>query len=131
MITPMEVHVQGVFTRKIAEVADELAGRSFSPQLVSKLAKGLDVKVDARRNRRLDGEYPYLVDAHREGARENGGIASGGVLIVIGIDSEGHRVILAVAIADRDTTTCSNPLRDLKVSGATGVLLIATFRKRA
>jgi putative transposase len=61
----MEMYVEGVSTRKVKEVTEELCGTSFSKSLVSSLAGSLDSELDAWRNRRLEAEaYPYLfVDA--------------------------------------------------------------------
>jgi putative transposase len=55
----MEMYVEGVSTRKVKEVTEELCGTSFSKSLVSSLASGLDSELEAWRNRRLETEsYP-------------------------------------------------------------------------
>ncbi len=61
----MEMYVEGVSTRKVAEVTEELCGTSFSRSLVSELAGKLDSELEAWRTRQLEAEvYPYLfVDA--------------------------------------------------------------------
>jgi len=61
----MEMYVEGVSTRKVKEITEELCGTSFSKSLVSSLAGGLDSELSAWRSRRLEAEsYPYLfVDA--------------------------------------------------------------------
>lgn len=56
--TLMQMYLQGVSTRKVAKVTEELCGRSFSSQLVSKLAKELDCELTAWRERRLEGDTP-------------------------------------------------------------------------
>jgi len=66
----MEMYVQGVSTRKVAAITEELCGRAFSSQQVSKLAKGLDEKAEEWRNRPIEGKYPYLlVDVRYEKVR--------------------------------------------------------------
>lgn len=124
--TLMQMYLQGVSTRKVAKVTEELVGRSFSSSLVSKLVKGLDGELAAWRKRRLEGEYPYLiVDARYEKVRDNHKIVSQGVLIVSGVNADGHREILAVKVADTENeTTWSNLFKDLKDRGVRGVILV-------
>jgi len=123
----MEMYVQGVSTRKVKEVTEKLCGRDFSSQMVSKLAKGLDEKVEDWRNRTL-GAYPYLiVDAEYEKVRRGGRVISQGVLIVLGIDSCGMREILEVLVADTENeTTWSDLFRDMKRRGLSGVQLVTS-----
>jgi len=60
----MEMVVQGVSTRKVNAITEELCGASFSKSTVSGLCAGLDARVRAFNERRLDGHYPFLlVDA--------------------------------------------------------------------
>lgn len=71
----MEMYLKGVSTRKVAAITERLCGRSFSSQLVSKLAKELDEKLCAWRERDLEGEYPYLIVDAR--LREGQGVRQG------------------------------------------------------
>ncbi len=61
----MEMYIEGVSTRKVKEITEELCGTSFSKSLVSSLAGGLDAELGAWRSRRLEAKaYPYVfVDA--------------------------------------------------------------------
>ena len=79
--------MEGVSTRKVKEVTEELCGTSFSESLVSSLAGSLDSELQAWRNRRLEAEaYPYLfVDARYEKVRVDGRVVSQGVLVVSGV----------------------------------------------
>ena len=54
MLSMMEMYIQGVSTRKVASITEELCGRSFSSQQVSKLAAELDEKLEVWRTRKLD-----------------------------------------------------------------------------
>src|SRR4051812_11523365 len=87
----MEMYVEGVSTRKVKEVTEELCGTSFSKSLVSSLAGSLDSELDAWRKRRLEAEaYPYLfVDARYEKVRVDGRVVSQGVLVVSGVRDDG------------------------------------------
>jgi len=123
----MEMYVQGVSTRKVKGITEKLCGRDFSASLVSKLAAGLDEKVQDWRSREL-GAYPYLiVDATYHKVRRGGRVISQGVLIVLGIDSEGMREILEVRVADTENeTTWSDLFRDLKRRGLKDVQLVTS-----
>ncbi len=70
----MEMYVEGVSPRKVAEVTEVLCGTTFSKSQVSELARGLDADLQAWRERGLTaGGYPYLfVDARYEHARVDG-----------------------------------------------------------
>lgn len=61
----MEMYVEGVSTRKVKEITEELCGTSFSKSMVSRLCGDLDSELEQWRKRPLDAEsYPYLfVDA--------------------------------------------------------------------
>ena len=67
----MEMYVEGVSTRKVKDITEELCGTSFSKSLVSRLAGELDSELERWRSRPLQEKaYPYLfVDAHYEKAR--------------------------------------------------------------
>lgn len=124
----MEMYLQGVSTRKVAQVTEKLCGRSFSSQLVSKLSKQLDEKLEAWRERSLEGEYPYLIiDARYEKVRICGKVISQGILICVGISAEGKREILAVEIADTESAaTWSDLFRQLKRRGLAGVKVVTS-----
>src|SRR5215212_6806879 len=70
----MQMYVEGVSTRKVKEVTEELCGISFSKSLISSLAGSLDAELEVWRNRRLEAKtYPYLfVDTRYEKARIDG-----------------------------------------------------------
>ena len=82
-----EMYVQGVSTRKVKAVTEQLCGHEFSASSVSEMNKTLDAALTAFATRRLDEPYPYLIlDARYERAREGGVIASQAVLIAIAVD---------------------------------------------
>ncbi|MFN7145594.1 MAG: transposase, partial [Myxococcota bacterium] len=88
----MEMYIQGVSTRKVKAITEELCGHEFSASTVSRLNQTLDERLKEFAERRLEEEYPYLiVDARYERVREGGVVRSRAVLIAIGINSEGRR----------------------------------------
>lgn len=99
-----EMYVQGVSTRKVKAITEELCGHRFSASTISEINKGLDESLKKFALRRLEEPYPYLiVDARYEKVRLDGVIRSQAVLIAIGINWEGRRELLAVELANRET----------------------------
>jgi transposase-like protein len=121
----VEMYVQGVSTRKIKTITEELCGHEFSASAISELNVKLDGELERFARRALEVEFPYLIlDARDEKVREDGVIRSRAVLVAIGIDWEGRRQILAVEIAGRESTTSWRELLlSLKQRGLSGVRL--------
>jgi putative transposase len=103
VLTMVDMYLNGISTRKVGKVVEELCGYSVSKSQVSVLAKELDEALQLWRERRLDREYPYLVvDARYERIRCSGRVISKAFMIVIGIRSDGFREILSVDIGDSE-----------------------------
>ena len=101
-----EMYVQGVSTRKVKAITEELCGHEFSASTISRINEHLDEELAKFAGRRLEEDYPYLVlDARYEKVREDGVIRSRAVLVAIGISGEGRRCILAVEMAQRESQT--------------------------
>lgn len=124
----MEMYIQGVSTRKVKKITEELCGLEISKSQVSNLAKGLDEEVKIWRNRPLAKKYPYLiVDARYEKIRRGGHVISQGVLIVVGIGEDGYRELLGVWCADTESEqTWSEVFKELKERGLEGVTYIVS-----
>jgi putative transposase len=121
--TLIEMYVQGVSTRKVKAVTEELCGHSFSASAVSSVVKSLDTRLKAFCERRLAEAFPYLVlDARYERVREGGVIVSQAVLIAIGIDFDGRRQVIGVDLANRESrSSWRDFLQGLKGRGLAGV----------
>jgi putative transposase len=99
-----EMYVQGVSTRKVKAITEELCGHSFSASTISEAAAKMDETLKAFFGRRLEEPYPYLiVDARYERVREGGAIVSQAVFVAIGVDWEGRRQVLGVEMANRES----------------------------
>ena len=126
----MEMYVEGVSTRKVKKVTEELCGVSFSKSVVSSLAGKLDGELEAWRNRllRAEGGYPYLfVDARYEKVRVGHRVVSQGVLVVSAVREDGFREIVAVEVADTESeATYQELFRSLKARGLSGVELVTS-----
>lgn len=94
-----EMYVQGVSTRKVAAIVEQLCGTSVSSTQVSHCAAQLDAQLEAWRTRPL-GIYPYvLLDARYEKVRQGGRVLDCAVLIAAGIRPDGKRALLGVSVA--------------------------------
>jgi putative transposase len=118
-----EMYVQGVSTRKVKAVTEELCGHEFSASTVSRMNQSLDKELEKFASRKLDDAYPYLIlDARYEKVREHGVIRSQAVLVAIGIDWEGRRCVLAVELANRESiSSWKEFIMALKQRGLNGV----------
>jgi putative transposase len=127
--TLMEMYLQGVSTRHVAAITEELCGMAFSKSQVSALVGRLDPELKAWRERPLTAPaYPYLVvDARYEHARVDGRVVTLGVLIVAGVRDDGRREILAVEEADTESEATYHELfTRLKNRGLSGVELVTS-----
>ena len=102
-----EMYVQGVSTRKVKAITEELCGHEFSASSISAINKRMDGELERFAKRKLSEPFPYLIlDARYEKVRESGVIASQAVMIAIGVDWDGRRQVLAVEMANRES--CSS-----------------------
>ena len=82
-----EMYIQGVSTRKVKAITEELCGHAFSASAISAVNKTLDESLERFAKRPLEETYPYLVlDARYEKVRQDGVIRSQAVQIAIGIN---------------------------------------------
>jgi len=118
-----EMYVQGVSTRKVKAITEELCGHGFSASSISAINKTLDESLAQFASRRLDEPFAYLIlDARYEKVREAGVIAGQAVLIAIGIDWDGRRQILGVELANRESrSSWRDFLLGLRDRGLAGV----------
>jgi putative transposase len=121
--TLAEMYVQGVSTRKVKAITEELCGHAFSASSISAINKRLDESLRAFAERPLGEPFPYLIlDARYEKVREGGIVSSQAVLIAIGVDWDGRRQILAVEMANRESrSSWKDFLLGLRRRGLNGV----------
>lgn len=93
-----EMYVQGVSTRKVAAITEELCGFEISSTQVSRCTALLDEELKKFRERPLIGKYAYVYfDAMYEKIRHNHSVISMATLIAIGVNEEGKREVLGVS----------------------------------
>jgi len=124
----MQMYVQGVSTRRVKTITEELCGHEFSASAISELNVKMDEELKRFMHRRLDEAYPYIIlDARYERVRENGVGQSRAVLITLGIGWDGRRHVLSVELANRESTgSWKEHLLRLKERGLHGVQLVVS-----
>jgi len=129
LVACAEMYFQGVSTRKVQNVLDQMCNGEISSATVSRIASELDDKLGGFRCRSLKmTEYRYLhIDARYEKVRVDSRVVSQAVLVAVGFTSEGRREILDWRIGDSESEdTWSELFRDLKDRGLKGLQLVVS-----
>ena len=124
-ITLAEMYVQGVSTRRVKAITEQLCGVEISATQVSRATAQLDEVLQEWRERPL-GEISYLyVDARYEKVREAGQVRDAAVLVASGITPEGERQILGVSVSlSEHETHWKAFLKSLKDRGLNAMKLV-------
>ena len=122
-----EMYVQGVSTRKVSTIVEQLCGTAVSSAQVSACAAKLDAELTLWRERRL-GETPYVyLDARYEKVRHGGHFIDCAVLIALGIGIDAKRSILGVSVALSEAEVHWRQfLTSLQLRGLTGIQLLVS-----
>ncbi len=123
-----EMYVQGVSTRKVKAITEELCGHTCSASTVSRINKGLDALLRRFVQRRLEKAYPYVIlDARYEKVRLDGVIQAQAVFIALGINAEGRRQVLGVELSNRESqSSWTTFVKGLKTRGLQGVEFVVS-----
>ena len=123
-----EMYVQGVSTRKVKIITEELCGHTFSASTISRINRSLDGMLHRFAERPLEEAYPYVIlDARYEKVRLDGVIQSQAVFLAIGINWEGRRQLLGVALANRESASSwTTFVTGLKARGLHGVEFVVS-----
>ncbi len=120
-----EAYVNGVSTRKVDRLVEQMGLRGLSKDQVSRMCRGLDEQVQAFRERPLEGAYPYLwLDAKIERVREPGGVRQKALVIAYAVHETGIREVLGLDVGEAETEAFwTEFLFSLKARGLSGVRL--------
>jgi putative transposase len=120
-----EAYVNGVSTRKVDRLVEQMGLRGLSKDQVSRMCQGLDEQVQAFRQRPLEGAYPYLwLDAKVERVRERGGVRQKALVIAYAVHETGVREVLRLDVGEAETEAFwTEFLFSLKARGLAGVRL--------
>ncbi|MPM25381.1 IS256 family transposase ISPeth3 [bioreactor metagenome] len=127
LLAMMQMVIDGVSTRKVENITEELCGKSFSKSMVSDLCKKLDPVVEQFRNRPLEKHYPFLMfDAMYLKVREEA-VKSRGLLISLGVNEEGIREVLGFRVANSESEqSWGEFFQSLKKRGLTSPTLVTS-----
>ena len=123
----MEMVVNGVSTRKVSAIVEQLCGRQVSKSTVSELCKGLSEDVNQFKNTPL-GEYCYVItDAIYIKVREDHKVVSKCLMIALGITPEGYREVIGFeANNGENKETWKSFFEGLKDRGLSGVKYVVS-----
>ena len=123
-----EMYVQGVSTRRVTDIVEQLCGLSVSSTQVSRLSAELDKELDLFRNRLLTGEYPVVyLDAVYEKIRHCGSVVDMAVLVAVGVNKMGMREVLGVSSEISEAEVHWRALlENLQLRGLKGVTMIVS-----
>jgi putative transposase len=99
-----EASVNGVSTRRVDRLVEQLGVAGMSKDQLSRLCQGLDEQVRVFRERPLEGRYPYLwLDAKMERVREPGGVRHKALVIAYGVHQSGRREVIGLDVGAAET----------------------------
>lgn len=126
--TMMEMVVQGVSTRNVKKVTEELCGESFSKSTVSEICKELDVPIKHFKERLLPEHYPFIiVDAMYLKVREEHRVKSKALFVAIGVNNTGRKEVIGFEVYDSEkSNTWKDFFSRLKNRGLRGVDIVVS-----
>ena len=121
-----EAYVQGISTRSVDDLVKALGMSGISKSQVSRLCTEIDERVGAFLSRPIEGDWPYLwIDATYVKVREAGRIVSVAVIIAVGVNTDGVREVLGMAVGPSEAEPFwTSFLRSLTRRGLRGVRLV-------
>jgi putative transposase len=129
MAVVMESYVNGVSTRKVERVVEQLGVASMSKSQVSRLCAALDEQVVAFRERPLEGAYPYLwLDAKVEKVRgPDGRVRPKALVVAYAVHEAGYREVIGLDVGATESGAFWREfLRGLVARGLSGVELVVS-----
>ncbi len=124
----MEAYTNGVSTRKVERLVEQMGVESMSKSQVSRICQALDERVEVFRNRPLEGAYPYLwLDAKVERVRESeaGMVRQKALLVAYAVHETGRREVIGLKVGEVESEAEWRAfLRELVARGLGGVQLV-------
>ena len=121
----LEAYVNGVSTRKVDRLVEQLGIDGMTKDRVSSICRQLDERVEAFRSRPLEGAYPYLwLDAKQVKVRDHGRVVSKAVVVAYAVHESGVREVIGLDVGEVESGAFwVEFLRGLKKRGLDGVRL--------
>ena len=123
----MESYVNGVSTREVERVVEQLGVAGMSKSQVSRMCAALDEQVVAFRERPLEGRHPYLwLDAKVEKVRDpDGRVRRKALVVAYAVHEAGYREVIALDVGATESGAFWREfLRSLVARGLSGVELV-------
>jgi putative transposase len=122
----MEAYVNGVSTRKVDRLVEQLGIQGMSKDRVSRMCRELDEHVEQFRSRPLEGAYPYLwLDAKHLKVRDRGRVVSKALVIAYAVHDTGRREVIGLDLGEVESEAFwTEFLRGLRARGLTGLRLV-------
>ncbi len=124
----MEAYVNGVSTRKVDRLVEQLGIQGMSKDRVSRLCRELDEHVEQFRQRPLEGAHPYLwLDAKHVKVRDRGRVVSKALVVAYAVAEAGHREVIGLDIGEVESEAFwTEFLRGLRARGLRGLRLVVS-----
>jgi putative transposase len=124
----MEAYVNGVSTRKVDRLVEQLGIQGMSKDRVSRMCRELDEHVEQFRTRRLGGAYPYLwLDAKHLKVRDRGRVVSKALVIAYAVHDTGRREVIGLDLGEVESEAFwTDFLRGLRARGLAGLRLVVS-----
>ena len=104
MACVMEAYVNGVSTRKVDRLVEQLGIHGMSKDRVSALCGELDERVEGVRNPPLEGAFPYLwLDAKHLKVRDRGDVRSRALVVAYAVHETGRREVIGIDIGETES----------------------------
>ena len=122
----MEAYVNGVSTRKVDRLVEQLGIQGMSKDRVSRMCRDLDEHVEQFRSRELTAAYPYLwLDAKHVKVRARGRVVSKALVVAYAVADSGHREVIGLDIGEVESEAFwTQFLRGLRARGLQGLRLV-------
>jgi len=124
----IEMYLAGVSVRRVEDITEALWGTKVSPGTISNLNKKVYSRIEAWRNRPIEGTHPYLfLDGICLKRSWGGEVRNVSILVAFGVNQDGYREMLGIAEgAKEDHESWSGFLRHLIKRGLNGVQLVTS-----
>jgi putative transposase len=121
-----EAYIQGISTRSVDDLVKAMGMSGISKSQVSRLCEEIDGRVKMFLSRPIEGDWPYLwIDATYLKVRQAGRIVSVAVILAVGVNGDGRREVLGMAVGPSEAETFwTEFLRSLARRGLRGVKLV-------
>jgi transposase-like protein len=122
----MEAYVNGVSTRKVDRLVEQLGIQGMSKDRVSRMCRDLDEHVEQFRSRPLEGAYPYLwLDAKHVKVRDRGRVVSKALVVAYAVHDSGRREVIGLDLGEVESEAFwTEFLRGLRARGLAGLRLV-------